>query len=77
MAIENEVVNDFNAAQSSVHLTLEVVPSVTAEDTLATEIAAGVGPDIIGPLNWFEANTFYGQWLDLKPYLVANGYDTS
>jgi multiple sugar transport system substrate-binding protein len=77
VSIENDVVNDFNASQTRIHLVLEVVPKETAVDTFATEIAAGVGPDIVGPLNWFEANIFNGQWLDLKPYMASSGYDTS
>ncbi len=77
VSIENEVVNDFNASQVRIHLELEVVPEATAKDTFATEIAAGVGPDIVGPVNWFDANVFDGQWLNLKSYMVASGYDTS
>ena len=77
VSIENDVVNDFNKSQSRIRLVLEVVPKATAVDTFATEIAAGVGPDIVGPINWFEANVFTGQWLDLKPSMVASGYDTS
>ena len=77
VSIENEVVNDFNASQTRIHLVLEVVPRETAVDTFATEIAAGVGPDIVGPINWFEANIFAGQWLDLAPGMAASGYDTS
>jgi multiple sugar transport system substrate-binding protein len=77
VAIENEVVTDFNASQRKIHLTLEVVPKATAKDTFATEIAAKAGPDIVGPIDWFDASAFNDQWLDLKPYLVPGGYDTS
>jgi len=77
VSIENAVVNDFNASQTRIHLVLEVVPRETAVDTFAIESAAGVGPDIVGPINWFEANVFTGQWLDLGPSMAASGYDTS
>jgi multiple sugar transport system substrate-binding protein len=77
VSIEKEVVNDFNRSQTRIQLVLEIVPRESAEDTLATEIAAGVGPDIVGPINWFEANVFTGEWLDLEPSLAASGYDTS
>jgi multiple sugar transport system substrate-binding protein len=77
VSIENAVVRDFNASQSEIQLVLEVVPKNLARDTLLTEIAAGVGPDIVGPVDWFEANTFPDQWLDLSPYIKASGYDTS
>jgi multiple sugar transport system substrate-binding protein len=75
--IENEVVADFNASQDKIKLILEVIPNASAQDTLATEFAAGAGPDIVGPIGWVGANTFYGQWLDIGPYLEASNYDTS
>ena len=48
---------------------LEVVPHTAGRDTLATEIAAGNGPDIVGPVGWAGSNEFYGQWLDLTPLI--------
>ena len=75
--VENDVVADFNASQSKIKLILEVIPNASAQDTLATEFAAGAGPDVVGPIGWVGANTFYGQWLDIGPYLQAANYDTS
>jgi len=75
--IENEVVADFNASQDEIVLVLEVIPNASAQDTLSTEFAAGAGPDIVGPIGWVGSNTFYGQWLDIGPYLEASGYDDS
>lgn len=77
VSIENAVARDFNASQNKIQLVLEIVPKSLAQDTLSTEIEAGVGPDIVGPVNWFDANAFHGQWLDLTPYIKASGYDTS
>lgn len=73
--IEQEVVNDFNASQDKIQLILEIVPNNTAMDALATEIASGNGPDIIGPVGWAGSNAFNGQWLDLKQYIAK--VDTS
>lgn len=75
--IENEVIADFNASQDRIKLILEVIPNASAQDTLATEFAAGAGPDIVGPIGWVGSNTFYGQWLDIGPYIESTGYDTS
>ena len=47
---EEAVVEAFNAANPDVHLTLTVVDNTEASDTLATRIAAGDAPDIIGPI---------------------------
>jgi len=73
--LEQAVVDDFNASQTGIVLTLEVVPFDSAKDTLATQIAAGVGPDIIGPVGWAGSNAFGGQWADISSYL--GGFDTS
>ena len=53
------------------------MPYDGARDTLATQIAAGAGPDIVGPVGWGGSNAFYGQWLDLSPYIECTGFDTS
>lgn len=77
IAIQEEVVADFNASQDQIQLVLEIVPFEAAKDTLATQIASGAGPDIIGPVGWGGSNAFYGQWLDLTPYIEETGFDTT
>src|SRR6185436_7160360 len=74
---EEEVVADFNASQDAIQLILEIVPYASGRDTLSTEIASGNGPDIVGPVGWSGSNDFYGQWLDLTPYIQETGFDTS
>jgi multiple sugar transport system substrate-binding protein len=63
--IEEELVKKFNESQDKIELVMEAVPNVSARDTLATQIASGNGPDIIGPVGWDGSNSFYGQYLDL------------
>ena len=75
ITVQEQVVSDFNASQDRIELVLEVVPYDSARDTLATQIASGAGPDIIGPVGWGGSNAFYGQWLDISPYL--GDFDTS
>ncbi len=74
---QEEVVADFNASQEEIQLILEIVPYAAARDTLSTQIASGAGPDIVGPVGWDGSNDFYGQWLDLTPYIEESGFDTS
>ncbi len=75
--VEEEVVNDFNASQDKIQLILEVVPYNRARDALSTQIASGAGPDLVGPVGWSGSNDFYGQWLDIGPYIESTGFDTS
>jgi len=80
LAAEASVVNDFNTtvgAEKKIQLIMEVVPYASAKDTLSTEIAAGNGPDIIGPVGWGGSNAFGGQWGDIGPYMEASNYDAS
>lgn len=77
VATQEEVVADFNASQDAIELVLEIVPYESGRDTLATQIASGAGPDIIGPVGWGGSNAFYGQWLDIGPYIESTGFDTS
>jgi multiple sugar transport system substrate-binding protein len=77
ITVQEEVVKEFNDSQDKVQLILEVVPHVANRDTLSTEMASGNGPDIVGPVGWAGSNDFYGQWLDLTPYIESNNFDTS
>jgi multiple sugar transport system substrate-binding protein len=73
--VEQAVVDAFNASHPNIHLTFEAVPYAGARDALATQIASGNGPDIVGPVGIGGANAFHGQWLDLQPYIDSTGYD--
>jgi multiple sugar transport system substrate-binding protein len=75
--VEQALVDEFNATHDNIELILEVVPYDSARDTLATQIAAGEGPDVIGPVGWAGSNAFFGQWLELTPYIESSGFDTS
>lgn len=75
--IQRGVVDKFNASQDKIWLELEVVPYNSARDALSTEIASGNAPDFVGPVGWGGSNDFYGQWLDLAPYIKESNYDTS
>jgi len=77
VTIEEAVVAAFNETHDDIELVLEVVPYDSAKDTLATQISAGAGPDIVGPVGWGGSNAFYGQWLDLTDYIEGADYDTS
>jgi multiple sugar transport system substrate-binding protein len=74
---ERSVVDDFNKSQDKIELVLETVEFDSAKDTLAAEMAAGDGPDIIGPVGWAADVVFQGQWLDLTRILECNNYDAS
>jgi multiple sugar transport system substrate-binding protein len=77
VAVEKQVVESFNKSHDKIHLTFEAVPYAGANDALATEIASGNGPDIVGPVGIGGANAFHGQWLDLAPLIAQNNYDLS
>jgi multiple sugar transport system substrate-binding protein len=56
---------------------LEIVDNDTAYDTLATQIAGGNAPDLVGPVGIRGRDSFKGAWLDLQPLMDANNYDLS
>jgi multiple sugar transport system substrate-binding protein len=74
---QQAVVDAFNASQDRIEAVLEVVPYDSGRDTLSTQIAAGNGPDIVGPVGIGGSNDFYGQWMDLTPLIESANYDTS
>jgi multiple sugar transport system substrate-binding protein len=77
IATQRAVVDAFNKSQSSIYLTLQIVDNKVASTTLATQIAAGNVPDIVGPVGTVGRATFDGNWLDLTPLIQANNYDMS
>ena len=77
VAVENKVVDEFNASHPDIHLKLEIVAYDAAYDTLATEIGSGNPPDIVGPMGIGGANAFPNQWLDLTDVIESSGYDLS
>jgi multiple sugar transport system substrate-binding protein len=77
IAAQEAVIASFNESQDRIELVAEFVPNTSARDTLATQIASGAGPDIIGPVGWGGSNAFAGQYLDLSPFIDLVGYDLS
>ncbi len=76
-APQQAVVDAFNASQNEIELVLEIVDNDVAYDTLATQIAAGNAPDIVGPVGIRGRDSFKGAWLDLQPLIDENNYDLS
>ncbi|MBS4062605.1 MAG: extracellular solute-binding protein, partial [Bacteroidetes bacterium] len=76
-AAQQAVVDEFNASQDKIELVLEIVDNDAAYDTLATQIAAGNAPDIVGPVGIRGRDSFKGAWLDLQPLIDKNNYDLS
>jgi multiple sugar transport system substrate-binding protein len=76
-APQQAVVDEFNASQDRIQLVLEIIDNEVAYDTLATQIAAGNAPDIVGPVGIRGRDSFKGAWLDLQPLMDQNNFDLS
>jgi multiple sugar transport system substrate-binding protein len=74
---EKAFVEAYNASQSDVYLRISLVGNTQAADILKTQIAAGTGPDIIGPVGVEGLNLFADQVLDLKPLIESTGYQAT
>ncbi len=76
IAIQNKIVEKFNASQSEIDLKLNIAASnQVAPDTLSTLIAAGTAPDLVGPVGFDGSNQFAGQWLDLTSLIAKTKYN--
>jgi multiple sugar transport system substrate-binding protein len=74
---QKKAVADFNASHPNIELQLEVVTYNAAYDTLATELASGNPPDVVGPVGTSGAEAFHGAWLDLTDLIKESNYDLS
>ena len=72
---QKKFVADYNKANKSIQIKLEIIPSSNATDTLKTEMAAGNAPDIIGPVGVGGRNGFYGTLADLTKLASDNKFD--
>jgi multiple sugar transport system substrate-binding protein len=75
--LQTAFVERFNASQDDIELVLEIVDNAQAQNTLATQIAAGNAPCIAGPVGIAGRDSFKGAWLDVQPFIDAEGYDLS
>lgn len=75
--IEREVVEAYNKSQDKIYLALQIVDNTVAYTTLATQIAAGNVPDIVGPVGTAGRNGFNGQFLDMAELIKKNNVDLS
>src|SRR5258708_171068 len=73
--VQRKVVDQFNKSQQGVYLSLQIVDTKVASTTLATQIAAGNVPDVVGPVGTVGRATFEGNWLDLTNFTQANNLD--
>ncbi|MCC6614237.1 MAG: extracellular solute-binding protein [Anaerolineae bacterium] len=74
---EEQVAADFNASQDEIELTIEVVDVDQAYDVLSTQLAAGNGPDVVGPMGIRGRASYPGAWLDLTSLIESTNYDLS
>jgi multiple sugar transport system substrate-binding protein len=73
--VQRRVVDQFNKSQSRIYVALQIVDNRVASTTLATQIAAGNVPDIVGPVGTVGRATFDGNYLDLTPWIQSSGID--
>jgi len=70
IGVEQAVVDAYNTAHPETVVSLEIYRNAVAYDTLATQIATGNAPDIIGPIGVRALQSFGDQLLDLTSYIT-------
>ncbi len=70
--LEMDAVKKFNKSQDKIYLAIEIIDNRQAYNVLATRIASGDVPDIIGPVGVRGRNGFKGQLLDLTDLIKTN-----
>ena len=70
--VEKAAVEKYNKSQDKIELVLEIVENQNSasQQQLATRIAAGNPPDLVGPVGTEGAGLFKGQWHDMDPQIT-------
>jgi multiple sugar transport system substrate-binding protein len=70
--VEKAAVEKYNKSQDKIELKLEIVENQNgaSQQQLATRIAAGNPPDLVGPVGTEGAGLFKGQWTDMDPQIA-------
>ena len=73
---ETDFVNNYNNTnKDNIFLQVSIIPNTNATDQLKTQLAAGKGPDIVGPVGIQGRAGFPGVFLDLQAEVTANKTD--
>ena len=72
---EEAWVDNFNKSQTDACLVMQVVHNPESYDTLKAQLAAGTGPDIVGPVGRAGRASFQGAWQDITPLAEKAGFD--
>lgn len=80
LEVEQALVDEWNAAHPDIELSLAMCNHCTAREAIATMIAAGSPPDIVGPMSTFTMWEFMASspktvWENLTPYLLRDGVE--
>ncbi len=73
--LHEQIAQEFNDTHTNIQIEFLTVPYSEREVWFATMVAAGDPPDLCMPININEVAIFYEQWLDISPYIEAEGYD--
>jgi multiple sugar transport system substrate-binding protein len=72
---EKAWVDSFNKSQTDACVVMQVVHNPESYDTLKAQLAAGTGPDIVGPVGKAGRASFQGAWQDIAPLAQKAGFD--
>jgi multiple sugar transport system substrate-binding protein len=75
VSAEEAFVKAYDASQSKIYISLEIVPADVAYETLKAEIANGNAPDIVGPVGVRSRNGFSGDFLDLSSEISKSNFN--
>jgi multiple sugar transport system substrate-binding protein len=79
IVVEKAAVERYNKSQEKIELVVEIVENANgaSQQQLATRLAAGNAPDLVGPVGIEGAGLFKGQWHDLDPQVAKFKPDLS
>lgn len=80
IAVHEELQNEFNntiGKEKGIELEFLTVPYADAATKFTTLVAAGMAPDICGPVGVMGVSQFIDEWIDITPYLERDNIDLS
>ena len=77
VAEQEALAERFNSTHDDIEIEFVIVPNDESNERLIAMVSGGAAPGLVGPGGVDVAAGYFDMWEDVRPYIEAEGFDTS